>query len=130
MVPKVGRAAMRLALFSLGAFLWAQSEELVRESRRAKELMAAGQYELAIPIYDRLVQALPGNPGLLLDLGLAEHMAGRERQAIPHLEAVLKARPNHLPALIALAQARLALNEPKLAVAPLEKVVAAEPKNQ
>jgi tetratricopeptide (TPR) repeat protein len=121
---------MRLALFSLGAFLWAQSEELVRESRRARELMAAGQYELAIPIYDRLVQALPGNPGLLLDLGLAEHMAGRERQAIPHLEAVLKARPNHLPALIALAQARLALNEPKLAVAPLEKVVAAEPKNQ
>ena len=120
---------MRLALFSFGACLWAQSEELARESQRAGGLMAAGQYEQAIPIYERLVKALPGNTGLLLNLGLAEHMAGREQASIPHLEAVLKAQPNHLPALITLAQARLALNEPKLAIAPLEKVVAAEPKN-
>jgi tetratricopeptide (TPR) repeat protein len=91
--------------------------------------MAAGRYEQAIPIYQRLVKALPGNSGLLLNLGMAEHMAGRERDAIPHLEAVLKAQPGELPALITLAQARLALNEPTLAIAPLEKVVAADPKN-
>ncbi len=120
---------MRLALFSFGACLWGQSEELVRDSQLGHELMAAGQYEQAIPIYQRLVKALPGNSGLLLNLGIAEHMAGRERDAVPHLEAVLKAQPGELPALITLAQARLALNEPRLAIAPLEKVVAADPRN-
>jgi tetratricopeptide (TPR) repeat protein len=121
---------MWLALFSFGAGLWAQSEELARESQRARDLMAAGLYEQAIPLYEQLVKALPGNPGLVLNLGLAEHMAGREREAISHLESVLKAQPNQLPALITLAQARLALNEPKLAIAPLEKVVAADPGNR
>ncbi len=92
--------------------------------------MAAGQYEQAIPIYQKVLKAVPGNSGVLLNLALAEHMAGRERESVPHLEAVLKAQPNLMPALIALAQARLALNEASLAVAPLEKVVAAYPRNR
>ncbi len=121
---------MWLALFVFGACLWAQTEELARDSQQAHDLMAAGRFEQAIPIYERMVKALPGNSGLLLNLGLAEHMAGHEREAIPHLEAVLKVQPNQIPALITLAQARLALNEPKLAVAPLEKVAAAEPRNR
>ena len=125
-----GRAALRLALFCLTAGLFAQTEEQARESQHAKELMAAGQYEQAIPIYQKLVQGLPGNTGLVLNLALAEHMAGRDRESIPHFEAVLKAQPNLVPALSALAQARLALNEPRAAVAPLEKVVALDPKNR
>jgi tetratricopeptide (TPR) repeat protein len=129
MTSRVGRAALRLALFYLGTTLWGQSDELAREAQHAKELMAAGQYEQAIPIYQRIVKAMPGNSGVLLNLALAEHMAGREREAIPHLEAVLKAQPNFTPALAALAQARLALNEPKLAITPLEKIVSAEPAN-
>jgi tetratricopeptide (TPR) repeat protein len=126
----IGRAALRLALFSFGACLWGQSEDLAREAQRAKALMTARRFEEAIPIYQRISKALPGNTGILLDLALAEHMAGREREAISHLEAVLKAQPNHIPALTALAQARLSLGEPKLAIAPLEKVLAAEPKNR
>jgi tetratricopeptide (TPR) repeat protein len=130
MTPRVGRAALRLALFYLGTTLWGQSDELAREAQHAKELMASGQFEQAIPIYQRIVKSMPGNTGVLLNLALAEHMAGHEREAVPHLEAVLKAQPNHTPALAALAQARLALNEPNLAIAPLEKVLAAEPKNR
>lgn len=121
---------MRLALFSFGVVLWGQSDELAREAQRANELMAAGKYAEAIPIYERIAKALPTNPGIQLNLGLAEHMAGREREAIPHLEAALKAQPNQIPALTALAQARLALNEPKLAITPLEKIVAAQPQNR
>src|SRR5581483_4013065 len=94
------------------------------------ELMAAGRYSQAIPIYRQMVQELPGNSGVLLNLALAEHMAGQEREAIPHLDPVLKSQPNLMPALIALAQARLALNEPKLAIPSLEKVLAADPKNR
>src|SRR5581483_12388954 len=99
MTPRVGRAALRLALFYLGANLWGQPDELAREAQRAKELMTAAQYEQAIPIYQRIVKAMPGNSGVLFNLALAEHMAGREREAILHLETVLKAQPNLTPAL-------------------------------
>src|SRR5690242_11506421 len=110
MTPRKGRAALRLAPYFLAVGLWSQTEELAREMERARQLMQSGQFEQAIPVYERAVKELPGNSGVLLNLALAEHMAGREQQAIPHLEAVLKARPNHVPALTALAQARLSLN--------------------
>src|SRR4051794_32338277 len=99
MTPRKRRAAQRLALFFFAAFLGAQSEELAREMERARQFMQAGKYEQAIPIYERAVKEVPGNPGLVLNLGLAEHMAGHEREAIAHLETVLKTRPNFVPAL-------------------------------
>jgi tetratricopeptide (TPR) repeat protein len=126
----IGRAALRLALFSFGLLLWGQIEEQARESERARQMMAGGRYEEAIHVYRQLVQALPGNTGLLLNLALAEHMAGHEREAIPHFESVLKVQPNLMPACFSLAQARLALNQPAQAIAPLQKVVAADPKNR
>ena len=125
-----GRAALRLALFCFAANLWAQSEEQARESQHARELMAAGKYEQAIPIYQKLVAGLPGNTGMVLNLALAEHMAGQDRESIPNFEIVLKAQPNLVPALVALAQARLALNEARAAIPPLEKAIAADPKNR
>jgi len=126
----IGRAALRLALFSFGLSLCAsQSDDSARESHLAKELMAAGKYQQAIPIYRKLVQEAPGNTGLLLDLALAEHMAGNEREAIPHFEAVLKIQPNLLPALVSLGAARIAVNDPLGAIAPLQKAVAADPNN-
>jgi predicted Zn-dependent protease len=86
---------LRFALFCFVAQLWAQSEEQARESQHARELMAAGKFEQAIPVYQKLVQALPGNTGLVFNLGAAERMAGRDREAIPHLEVVLKAQPKN-----------------------------------
>lgn len=128
-ISSTGRAALRLALFCLAAGLAAQTEEQSRDSQRAKELMAGGKYEQAIPLYQKLVHGLPGNTGMQLNLALAEHMAGHERESIPHFEAVLKVQPNLLPALLALAQARLALHDLRAAEATLEKVVALDPKN-
>ena len=52
-----------------------QSDDLAAESHRAKELMADRRFAEAIPIYEHLVKAVPGNPGLLLNLALAEEMA-------------------------------------------------------
>ena len=64
---------MALPLFFLVAIsAGAQSDDLALKSRRAKDLMAAGRFAEAIPIYEELVRAVPGNPGLLLNLGLAE----------------------------------------------------------
>ncbi len=126
----LGRAALRLAPFLLALLAAAQTKEQARESERARQMMAAGQFEQAIPVYQRLVAALPGNPGLLLDLALAEHMAGHEREAIPHLEAFLKLQPDVPGALLSLGAAHLALNAPREAIPPLEKVVAREPQNR
>ena len=123
------RAALLPAFFLSIVTLGAQSDELAIKSQRAKEMMAAGRFEEAIPVYKQLVQAVPGNPGLLLNLALAQHMAGRDREAIPNLEAVLKSQPNLLPALTALGAARLSTGQPQLAIVPLEKAVAASPKD-
>jgi tetratricopeptide (TPR) repeat protein len=104
-----------------------QSDDLAAQSQRGKELMEAGRFEEAIPVYRKLVQAVPGNPGLILNLALAQHMAGHDREAVPNFEAVLKTEPKSLPALLSLGAARLALNEPQQAVTTLRKAVAAYP---
>ena len=107
-----------------------QSDELAAKSAEAKSLMAAHRFDDAIPIYRELLKSVPGNPGLLFNLGIAEHMAGRETESIPHFEAVLKAEPNFVPALVSLGAARLALNQPEQAVSPLRRAVAKDSANR
>src|SRR5271155_5313055 len=98
------RAALFCAFAGLCAvFCKAGSEDFVALSRTAKQLMADGHFEEAIPICEQLVKAMPGNPGLILNLGLAEEMAGHSTKAIPHFEEVLKADPANVPALTSLA---------------------------
>jgi predicted Zn-dependent protease len=46
--------------------------------------MAAGRYAEAVPVYRDLVKAVPGNPGLVLNLGMALHLAGQDQEALPH----------------------------------------------
>ena len=116
-------------LFWLSMQAGAQNDDLALKSHHAKELMAAGRFSEAVPIYEELVRAVPGNPGLILNLGLAERMAGQYRKSIPHFEAVLKVDPQNLPARLSLGVAHLELGEPALAVAPFEKVVAADAGN-
>ncbi len=107
----------------------APSDNLAEKAAQARQLMAAGRFEEAIPLCRELVKAAPGNPGLLLNLGLAQHMARHEHEAVVTLESVLKAQPDSLPALISLGAARLALNQPKEAVAPLQKAVKVSPQD-
>ncbi len=111
----------------LAALLGAQAEDLALKSRRAKELMAAGRFEEAIPIYRELVRAVPGNPGLLMNLGIAQHMAGRHRGAIEQFRAALKLEPGLTPAWLFLGASYLKLGRPAAAIEPLQKVVQAQP---
>ena len=106
-----------------------QTDGLAEQSRRGKDLMAQGRFEDAIGVYREMVKALPGNPGLVLNLALAEQMAGHPDQAIPHFETVLKAEPNSIPALTSLGMAHLQLNQPGQALVPLKKVITLEPKD-
>ena len=121
-----------LPAFSLciGIAALGQSPNLAAESQRVKDLMSAGRFEEAIPICRRLVQQVPGNSGLVLNLALAQHMAGHDREAIPNFEIVLRSDPKSLPALLSLGAAHMALDEPQLAVIPLRKAIAFYPDNR
>jgi tetratricopeptide (TPR) repeat protein len=107
----------------------ARGEDLAAKSSRGKELMAAGRYAEAIPIYKELVRALPNNPGPIMNLGLALHMSGRDREAIREFQEVLRLDPKHLPARLFLGAAYLELKQPTEAIAALKIVVRAQPDN-
>lgn len=122
------RAAFFVAFICFHGGLTAQSrDELAEQSHQAKQLMSEGRFAEAIPIYQKLVRAVPGNPGLILNLGLAQEMAGHPTDAIPQFEAVLKADPTSVPALTSLGTAHLQLNQPKLAIPPLQKLLTLQP---
>jgi len=118
------------AFLFLHGFAGAQKNDLAFQSQQAKQLMAEGRFDDAIPIYERLLAAVPGNWGLILNLGLAEEMGGHPQKAIPHLESVLKVQPDSVPALTSLGMAYLQLNQPAAAIAPLEKLTKIQPENQ
>jgi tetratricopeptide (TPR) repeat protein len=105
------------------------SDDLAAQSQQAKQLMGEGRFEEAIPIYRRLMAAVPGNPGLILNLGLAEEMAGHFDDAIPHFEQVLKQQPDNVPALSSLSMCYLQQNQPRSAMPILERLVKAQPDN-
>jgi len=119
-------------LFCLAGLLapangFAQSDDLAAKSRRAKEFMAEGKFSEAIPLYRELNQSVPNNPGLLLNLGMALHMAGDERKSIPQLEAAVKLDPNLAPAWLFLGAARLQLGQTPAAIEAVRTVLRLEP---
>ncbi len=89
--------------------------------------MASGRYEEAIPIYRALVKAVPGNAGLVTNLGLACHMAGHEQEAITQFTKALKLDPHNVPAHLYLGYAYLSLGEPEKAIPHLDVAVRADP---
>jgi tetratricopeptide (TPR) repeat protein len=117
--------AILLAAFS--PFLRAQSANLAEQSNHAGELMASGRYEEAIPIYRALVKAVPGNAGLVTNLGVACHMAGHEQEAITQFTKALKLDPHNVPAHLYLGYAYLSLGEPEKAIPHLNVAVRADP---
>src|SRR6267378_1207790 len=105
----------------------AQSENLAAKSQQARELMADGRFAEAVPLYRDLNRAVPNNAGLMLNLGMALHMAGDGRKAIPVLEAAVKLEPNLTPAWLFLGAARLQLGEVPAGANALKVVIRLEP---
>src|SRR5437016_2430369 len=124
--------AANLLLFSLVSILaqsscLAHSDDFAVKSRRAKELMAEGRFVQAVPLYRELNVAVPNNPGLLLNLGMALHMAGDERKSIPQLEAAVKLDSTLAPAWLFLGAARLQLGQIPAAVDAVKMVLRLQP---
>ena len=120
---------MALLVLTLAGWLPAQTDVLEAKSHEATDLMAAGRFEDAIPLYRDLVRALPNNPGLITDLGLALDMAGRKREAVREFQAALKLDSRQVTALLFLGTAYLELGQPANAIEPLESVLMIQPDN-
>jgi len=97
------------------------------KSQEAKQLMAEGKFQQAIVVYRELNEALPNNPGLKLNLGMALHLAGKKREAIPQLEEAVKLDPHMAPAWLFLGTTRLQLGEASAALKPLRTVLQLQP---
>jgi tetratricopeptide (TPR) repeat protein len=116
-----------LLLLLLAGAAAPQTDELVAKSERGKQLMAEQKFEEAADVYRQLVKAVPGNPGLLLNLGMALHLAGHSRAAIAPLAQALKMDGNVLPAYLFLGASYLAEGDAGRALAPLQKYVRLQP---
>jgi predicted Zn-dependent protease len=108
------------------ALLVAQQDPAYK-AQQAKSMLGQGRFAEAAVLYGELVKEIPGNPGLLLNLGMAQHMAGQHAAAVSTFQAALKIDPNILPANLFLGGSLLKLGRAGQAVAPLRKVVAIQP---
>jgi tetratricopeptide (TPR) repeat protein len=126
MKPLIFRIAV---ICLLAPSVFAQSPELAEKSHHAKDLMAAQRFTEAVPIYRELVRALPGNPGFVMNLGLALDYSGHKREALSEFEKVLQLDPGNAVALLFLGTTYLDLGESAKALGPLEKLIKAEPEN-
>lgn len=98
-----------------------QAVTLADKNQAAKQAFLAGNYAKAAALYRQLTAALPQNPGLRLNLGLALEKAGRPAAAVPELERASRGLPDSAGAWFLLGLAYQQLHQPKLAIVPLRK---------
>jgi predicted Zn-dependent protease len=89
--------------------------------------MQDGRFDEAVRLYRDLLQAIPNDAGLLMNLGMALAMGGHEAEALAPLERALGLNPGLVPARLFLGSSYLALGQPEKAIEPLKRVVAARP---
>jgi predicted Zn-dependent protease len=91
--------------------------------------MQASRFDEAAAIYAEIVKARPSDAGLLMNLGMAQYMAGHAADAVGSLQKAVRLNASLAPASLFLGAALLDLGEVGKAVAPLGRAVAAMPDN-
>jgi tetratricopeptide (TPR) repeat protein len=124
--PTMIAVAAALAVAALAA----GQEQPASKADRAGRAMFEERFEDAAKLYRELVSEDPANPGLLLNLGLAEQSLGNYRDAVSRFRAVVKLQPETTIAWLLLGAGYRKLGEPAEAVPPLQHVVEAEPSNR
>jgi predicted Zn-dependent protease len=107
--------------------LLAQSPAVEQKATQAKALMEQGRFGEAAVLWADVVKAIPGNPGLILNQGMALHLDGQDAKAIPLLEQAAKAGAP--PAFLFLGASYLRTQQPAKAIAPLKRFVALDPRH-
>ncbi|MCE5240816.1 tetratricopeptide repeat protein, partial [bacterium] len=86
-----------------------EKQDFARQLRLANDALRKNDYPAAIAAYKAILDADPGNLGVLLNLGTALHLSGQHTPAIERFEQVLARDPGHVVALINLGAAHGAL---------------------
>ncbi len=122
------RTVIRLVLVALAicSGLWAQPDPAAL-AQQGKQAMSEGRFSDAALAYGDLSKLIPKNPGLMLNHGMALHMAGRDAEAIASLESALALQPEMFPALLFLGASHLRLGRSEQALPPLEKAERIQP---
>ncbi|MGH9373219.1 MAG: tetratricopeptide repeat protein [Vicinamibacterales bacterium] len=116
-----------LACWCVSPVLAAQSADPAARSRAASQAMQEGRFDDAAAIYRELLKAIPDEPGLLMNLGMALAMGGQEGEALAPLERAIALKPDLVPAQLFLGSSLLALGQAEKAISPLKRAVAARP---
>ena len=129
---------MRGCTLSLVVVLWcsvasAQSPEpsattaSASKAQSAARAMDQGRFDEAARLYRELVESIPDEGGLLMNLGMALAMGGHDHEAVAVLERAVTLKPGLIPAQMFLGSSYLALGRAADAVGPLKRAVAAKP---
>jgi predicted Zn-dependent protease len=104
-------------------------EALAAKSHLARQALLDKRYQEAAALYRELLQALPDNVGLRLNLAIALDKAGQPSAAIPEIQRVTRATPSSAPAWLLLGLAYQQLNQPGNAIPPLRQALRLDPAN-
>src|SRR5437879_8537435 len=105
-----GKSAFLPALLcAVAVTVSAQEDVLAIKSRAANQMLQAGRYTEAIKIYRELVAALPDNPGVRFNLGLALEKSGQPAAAVPELKQATRGPADLAPAWLLLGVASMPL---------------------
>ena len=102
------------------------SSQAAAKAQSAAKAMDQGQFDQAARIYRELLESMPDEGGLLMNLGIALAMGGHEADAVAPLERAIALKPGLIPAQMFLGSSYLALGRPADAIAPLKRAVAAK----
>lgn len=89
--------------------------------------MAAGDFAAAVSAYSELAEALPRDPGVALNLGMALHMTGAFAPALERLQFALSSGVGGERALFLIGTAHLALDQLEPAIESLKRATDANP---
>jgi superkiller protein 3 len=104
-----------------------REEALAAKSHLARQALQDKRYQEAAALYRELLQALPDNVGLRLNLAIALDKAGQPSAAIPEIQRVTRATPASEPAWLLLGLAYQQLNQPANAIPPLRHALRLNP---
>lgn len=126
------RQSTGLALaFAISSLLASgQGEDPSALARQASTAMKSGRFETAERIYRDLVREFPAEPGLGLNLALAQYSSGKFEEALKHFRRFLEAHPDHAPAWLLVGVSHQKLDRPAEAVQPLQRAVKLDPGNR
>src|SRR5688572_5855310 len=111
MRPIVIVLALASMLLSAPTRSAAQSTEVAALASQAKQAMAENRFDEAAGLYRKILQQMPDEPGIMMNLGMALSMAGKPREAIAPLSRALELRPSLLNAALFLGQSHVDLGQ-------------------